>query len=406
LLPRTPPHVKAQIATWEEAAFGSEALSIPPLDKDTSVGPYFRSKGLKQRSDLLDFDEKKLRPVLQQRCDEIWDALDRGPIPLWVEADLKDELRDLERVALGKSRLFYVMDIAFLIVQNRLCGNYASLIKADPTIGTCAVGINPTSIQWGQLRKRFEIPGNLWAFDIKGYDIHIRSPSLLRCADAQNQRMVVEQRRVQNMYLSLGLQFHVQNSMMYHVGDINPSGHIMTSIVGSMVNTDCISTFAHVKNLEVDFTTYSDDNIIIHPFKNGVSQRPVIKEFCEHAEKNFGLIYTSVEKDDNLAEITISQAEFLSRNFVPRDGLVWAPLPKSTIRAMLQWVRSDTSESEVEQIRQRCSSALLEALQHPPSFYEEIKEGVLNLASEYHFNPKVLPYDSMRAVLIAQHYSA
>jgi len=404
ILPTCPPDKLARIASWEEAAFGSSELGIEPLDLTASVGPTLKSRGITSRRDVLDPKTKTIAPVLKVMCDEMWNALGKGPITLRVAENLKDELRDNDRVALGKTRIFYILDLAFLIVQNRLAGHFASMVKTDPTRGSCAVGINPTSMQWGKLAKRFlDRPGRLIAFDIERYDVNVRGPAIMRFADLHAKRVETEQFRVRNMYASLLLQYHVINQELHFVGDINPSGHILTSILGSGVNTDVVCSYALSRRLQVDLTTYSDDNIVIFPHVNGKPQDVDLEDFRSYARQTFGLNYTAADKTPELRFLLPTEIQFLSRSFVPRDGHWWAPLPEDTIMGMLLWM-TESRDSELVQIKSRITSAITEALQHPQPFYDKIAAGVRNLCTQYSINYPILPYYQARMLLIKEHY--
>ena len=403
MLPHIPNGVKFGVCTWEEAVFGCSTKYglMKPIDMSTSEGPYLKAQG-KKRRDCFDTDKKTIDPEFLKILDFYWERLYQGPCPMWFHDDLKDELRELIRVYAGKSRVYFITDLVWLIVQRRLWGKFIVALESDPVNSACAVGINATSIQWGQLMNRlgaFKPNVQIWNLDRERHDINVRYPVLMECKRwfAMRCEDVI---RSDHAFESLGYQVHVGNRLAYLNDGSIPSGVYVTSVVGSFASCSSIVHYSDTIGEPCPpCSFYSDDDFIVWP----PNTKADVLEYKEVA-KTLNMFITQGDKSANLRSVTIGDAKYLSRSVVCRNGRVWAPLPIDTLRATLMYTKGRGAVDIEDCIKQRCASVLEDALQHPKPVYLEMCRAVHALALSYGFNVEILTYEQGLAKLTSAHY--
>jgi len=166
-----------------EAIHGVPGL-IPSLDKRTGVGYFYKKMGFTRRTLFYDKEGKPfVHPILYMSIMNKIERIKNKEIIVPVFEDtLKDELRDGERVRLGKTRLFTAGDLDYLVIQRMVLGALIQELEGDPVGSPCALGLNPHSVDWGQLFARLggsgEILNKILAGDFNGYDISVKNEAL------------------------------------------------------------------------------------------------------------------------------------------------------------------------------------------------------------------------------------
>lgn len=400
--PRTPRDVTFETISFEEATFGSDRIS--PIDFMTAVGPTLHAQGVKTRLEVLNPSTRTIDPAFRRRLETMWEAVACSSQHLIVADGLKDELRDVERVRAGKTRLFFVADLDYLILCRAAFGLIIMAMEEDPVRSVCSVGINPTSSQWeglaGRLRLR-DPARQIWTGDYSGFDTCISYAHVSSFAEFMARRSS-NPTITRNLIMSLGRQYHISGENVYTTVGTNPSGVFFTSVLGSYVNALVHHEFFSEMNVPFEAAFYSDDSIVTFvPRPDGL---PRISDFAEFLRNRHSLVYTSSDKSLDLKPTKLEDVVYLKRRFA-FDHRVMAPLPKDTIHQMLDWTTGKTREAEIETFPSRASSALVEALQHDEAFYCEIVRRVLLRANSYGVNLPVEPrFDRARASLLMAHY--
>lgn len=133
-----------------------EALS--KLDQSTSVGYDMQCLGFTSRTQLWTKEGDKVVWVhekLRRLVMELWVALKAGKsVKNVISACLKDELRDLDRVNEGKTRLFCVGSLSHLILTVMVMGDIVFYMKAKRTQTDVCIGINPHGWEWTWLNRK------------------------------------------------------------------------------------------------------------------------------------------------------------------------------------------------------------------------------------------------------------
>lgn len=176
--------VPRRTLTLSEAVLGIG--SLPPMVLDTSPGyPWTHHPDARKAQDStkgffvkIENGLVVLHPDLQSALDKDLEDLRNGIVPDWFFADkLKDELRPLDKIAAGKSRVFMAAPIACHIIGRMLFG---SLIAASdesrmlyPGLSSCAVGTVPQDLSTQALFSQlYSEEFVVHAHDQRGFDYH------------------------------------------------------------------------------------------------------------------------------------------------------------------------------------------------------------------------------------------
>jgi hypothetical protein len=176
--------VPRRTLTLQETVLGIGAL--PPMVLDTSPGyPWTHHPDARKAQDSTKgffvkvIDGKVvLHPDLQTALDKDLASLRAGIPPEWFFADkLKDELRPLDKIEAGKSRVFMAASLVCHIIGRMLFG---SIIAASdesrmlhPGLSSCAVGTVPQDLSTTAMHS--QLYGDefiVHAHDQRGFDYH------------------------------------------------------------------------------------------------------------------------------------------------------------------------------------------------------------------------------------------
>lgn len=307
---------------------------------------------------------------------------------------LKDELRSVQKVHLGKTRAINVMPLPFVILfrryfldfKNSFCESHGKFFGC---VGTDAHGPDWTDL-WNKLKT---ISPDGFAGDYANWDGTIEAFIMMQVAniisdwyddgeEARTVRQVLLHEIIHTVHLA-------QNSLyMKHQG--NPSGCPLT------VELNCICNFVYslivwriscreAGRLEmlplrkfdenVCCFNYGDDNIFAvsdeaREFFNQITFSNVL---ARH-----GITYTRADKTETTVEVEpLENLSFLKRGFVPhprRPNIILAPIEKATIYRMIDWVRK--SKDPELMIQQNVNDALDFAYHWNVEFYDRFKSEV------------------------------
>lgn len=279
-------------------------------------------------------------------------ALEVGEIPqlYWV-ATVKDELRDVEKVRAGKSRIFEQPPFSVSYLIRKHFGAFLNMIKLHPGFQThSAIGIDKDAC-WASFYYEMIALGE------KGFDVDYSNYDGSVC-----EQMFMFFSTVCDLYYGQpsrvrdGLLEVIKNAFVV-VGDIvmvteqgNKSGNPMTDVFNSITNVFIIYTTYLNGRMEaglsmdfydfdeyVKFLTYGDDVIVVCS-----TQGSRLIDRCKVAKvaECFGLKVTSAAKTDELVPFnSIGDLTFLKSKFVMRDGVVMAPMPVEVCLRELQFIR-------------------------------------------------------------------
>jgi elongation factor P hydroxylase len=327
---------------------------FPAWDKNSSKGVRLRLWKLSKKRILEDLDSPEGQEFCA-RCDDIMDRMRQGDFTYQVCCDkLKEELRDPERVALMKTRIFNVTDFVDNVIIKRCIGDLVGRMKFLFGRSYAACGVNPSSMMWTYWYNHFSEDLPTTFADVKGWD-HIVTPVLLSllwdiCQICYPDRFEAV------------LAFYALHSCVYGLraaygyarmnGRGNTSGNWVTTFLNTLCNLIYFS-IATIVIAKKEFNVpareaveqlliklYSDDNIV-------QNQRLAIttKMYSIAFDVLFGVTLTGTDKGD-VTEDTLQTGEFISRGFVKENGIVYAPLTMPSLVSQLYFVRVPANSTE------------------------------------------------------------
>lgn len=405
-----------------EACFGIAGI-FSSVDISTAAG-FWLWISCMTRKDIIDKDridpksgEKGwISPLLYQEIGRIENAVAKGHIPKLVTLGcLKDELRDLDRVNKGKTRLFHVGDFAHMIWTKMVIGHAVEWIKAN-RFATCgAIGTNPHGPDWAQwLRILKSLDGDLLfgGGDFSGYDTGIKQPFgkalgfLLNTLYCYSEGSYLYRELLYCCIATVG-PLMIIGRTGYFMDYMNPSGGWATGFLNTFVNACILKVVFLVlckeckshgcdcdlkDKINMSEVTrkilYGDDNIW-----------SVLKEYGHHwnmqniariLKDTFGMLYTRPDKTDVGGEgfIPLSELDFLCRRFHGSEFYAKAPLGMDSIRGMLLWIRdaghgnSDDPEN-IAQLEQNIDTAMMEMFYYGRAAFDEVALKVQQYCRDY-----------------------
>jgi len=394
---------KRRRLTFDEAVLGVPELGIPPMDLTTSPGFPFTMNNMKT-SELLQVVEEakgKKRVVVHKKFQELFEwrvtNMENGVmVPYTVNDTLKDEVRDLERVRQKKTRLFDAGPKVDVVKIRMMLGHLVAHIEKDRNHSDIKVGINPHGPEWAMfydkmckhLRSRSD-PGSLggdadrWDKSMLLFCSSIIATFMIRyCGYEMTEK---EKTWTHCMVRSYFTAMHISPMGVYFVERGGSSGHALTSIFNSIVNSIYHRTaYACLVPLDLRWTfdvyvvlgVYGDDSAgSVSPVVRKWYNMVALKDFFG---RYFSLGYTTSSKGAIEAPfITMEDLEFLKRKFTLHTmgdkTMIMPALSMDSIHSSFLWKeKKGTQLEQLEALRQSCDSAMHEAFYHGEKVYHEL----------------------------------
>lgn len=343
--------------TMEEVVYGTDNLE--GLDLSTSAGFPYVIKNTRKR-DLI--------PERGQPLTKLLDALDLYGYDLPYVTYLKDELRPIDKVRKGKTRLIECSSMNDTIRMKTTFGRLFQTFHANPgTVTGSAVGCNP-DLDWSKFYA--EMGDNpLIAYDYSNFDASLGSvwfealkQVLRKLGYNEEQLKCID--HVKNST-------HLYKDIVYEVEGGMPSGCSGTSIFNSIINNLIIRTLVlkSYKSIDLDrlrIIAYGDDVIISYPHQLDAAA-------LAECGKDYNLTMTPADKSDTFNEVTWDNVTFLKRRFVPDKHfpfLVHPVFPMEEIMDSIRWTKSAANT------QQHVTSLCLLAWHNGQEVYEDFVEKV------------------------------
>jgi hypothetical protein len=380
------PVMGRKVVTEQEAIMGVPGIkSMERINMNSSPGwPYqVLNKSQPGKHYLFGDDCSIVSPELRQRLDHReTEAMNlRRVASVWRDC-LKDELRPVEKVKAGKTRLFTIAPVDFTILVRKYFLDFTASFYERHNKFFSAVGINPESLDWTVLYNYLaEYGKNCVAGDFGTFDGTLMAELMEVAVDLindwyddtpenRNVRMTLFNEMIHTMQL-------VENTL-YATHQGNPSGNPLTVVINTIVNLlYMILTFleiypgATIQDFfdNVRTVCYGDDNIlVVKPGWELFNQNSITEHLAA-----YNIEYTTELKDHkevsdyrNLDTIT-----FLKRGFRrdPEFGrlFVLPTMAKDTIESFFYYMHS--TEDKEEQLLQNMRAGLNFAAFHGREYY-------------------------------------
>lgn len=257
---------------------------------------------------------------------------------------LKDELRPIEKVEQGKTRLFSGSPLHLLMLIRRYFLPIVQYIQSQCSEKPVAVGINPHSLEWTKLRLRLaKTAQSVIAGDFSNYDGKLPAfvmKTALKWINKWFDDGEVNKRVRELLFEHMYNATRIHGTIIYKVCDGNPSGNPLTSIINSLCNIIMCYTILtrefHCQINEFEMVVYGDDNVI-----TVMRENLKCSDLTPFFQSYFGMDYTHWTKNEEalVRADTLDTISFISRGFVLYNSIYLAPLPMDTIKEMMYWHR-------------------------------------------------------------------
>lgn len=294
-------------------------------------------------------------PELLARCTERIEAAKQGKRipPIWADT-LKDERRPLEKVRVGKTRVFSAGPVDYLLNVRQYFLAFNAAMMQNRIRNEIALGVNPFGLDWHELALHLTSKGdNICAGDFSNFDGSLPSVMLWAVCDIINEWYgdSDENQRIRTvLFGDIVNGIHINGDNIYQWTHSQPSGNPLTTVINCLINS-LIFRYVFVKatglslaewDKKIAFISYGDDNVIgIHGSILDSFNQLRISEECA----KMGFTYTDEAKTGDLViSKKLSEIGFLKRSFRKNEqtGMYDAPLELDTVIELTNWVRRDT----------------------------------------------------------------
>lgn len=384
---------KRRIFTFEEAVEGCPHEYIKGLPRSTSPGYDYNVRGILTKKPIwgdegpYDFTTEHSKET-QKKVYEIIDAAKEGKRMNHYFTDfLKDEVRPIEKVQKGKSRLISAAPLDMSIAFRMYFLSFMSAVQSTRIRNGVGIGINPHK-EFDVLAKQLGSKGDkVIAGDFSGFDSSEQPQILWSILDQINDwyddgeenklvRRVLWCEVAHSKHLG-GLGF--ASDTFYQWNKSLPSGHPATTIINSFYN---LTIFVMVWHRAIQGTeragndfwrfnyicTYGDDNIL------NISDQH-IKEFnqvsiTKHMAE-LGMVYTDEKKGtDMISYRKLEEVSFLKRSFRrEKDGFVVCPIDLPSLLSSMDWCSNHKLREQIT--RDSAENFLMELSMHGDTVWDE-----------------------------------
>jgi len=325
------------------------------MDLNKSAGiPWVDYNNKSKKSDYLRNDEGKISfkedeygIKLKNRVISKLKLANKGKNLVSISSSkLKDSVIKISAVKKGKTRIFHCIPVCKIITDATLFSNFKEAYVCAGLKLNHAIGTNPHSYSWREIRDKLKTHNNFFDIDYAEYDkrisreIQSSAYDIIRNVINENNPDIWDEARKTQKIESLETLVLDYNTC-YRTKRGLKSGEYLTSVIGCIVNDIQFAyVFAKMNNDEFDITeyrkhvtivTYGDDVIasVSDEMKDKINYFSVKKVLEEIGHKitpgNKDGIETDFVKFEDLV--------FLKRNFVNYCNYVLAPLSKRSIES-------------------------------------------------------------------------
>lgn len=409
--------------SFEDACFGIEGRHfVDAVQRGTSPGyPWnmFPRPGFKGKERFfgqgVSLSQGPDYDILMKEVFEAEEKLSQGEEPDFFFCDsLKDELRPIEKVKTGQTRMFCPSPIVLTILFKMYFGDLVAKFMEDRILGEHAVGVNPYSEEWDTLARKLLSGLNLGenpdteaflAGDFSKFDASQRSDileaigrSIIEFFDDREHDVVRS-----HLWSYVTRSKHVNGRVVYQWFGKLSSGIFLTTLINCLYvgilfrlcwikshggSVQCLRDFSK----SVKLVAFGDDNIasVAQHARDIFNQHTLSMHM-----KELGHIYTSDSKDSfDSAFRSLKDITFLKRSFryEERVGRYVAPLDLKTILEMPFW----TKKEGVDQVwRDNVDNALRELSLHESTVFDNWVPVVVTESSRAGHHPVLTDRNSL-----------
>lgn len=405
----------ARVLTDMEAVTGYEGDEfVGPINRKSSPGfPWVKDKqGKPGKTRWLGSEEYELDPELQKRMAEIEArAADNERTPAIWSDTLKDERRPLEKVRIGKTRVFSAGPIDYTLVFRKYFLGFAAHCAKNRIDNEISIGTNVYSYDWTKTAKRLTSKGwKVIAGDFKNFDGTLLLQILADVVEIVNAfyddgEEIFTIRRV--LWKEIVNSIHIVGGVIYFWTHGQPSGCPITAILNSLFNSISMRYVWLVVvppelqtmkafNEHVAMVSYGDDNCVnISDAVIDVFNQITIAE----GYATIGMTYTDEAKTGEMIPYrSIGEISYLKRTFTysEEEKQFIAPLDLGVVLEMINWIRTDFDQEEAT--AENMQTSAFELTLHGREVFEHWIRKYRAVSHSFTERPLFLTFDEYREV--------
>nr|ULF99811.1 MAG: hypothetical protein 1 [Dicistroviridae sp.] len=403
-----------KVLTYKEAVMGTDDEFMVSINRTTSPGvPYTNHRdnkpgktkwlGANETFDFSSKDAKQLQEDVSQLIADCEAGIIRG---VYCADTLKDEKRELAKVAVGKTRVFSACPVHFVIAFRQYFLGFAAWCMHNRIDNEIAVGTNQYSLDWHKIAVKLQIKGkHVIAGDFSNFDGSLNAQILWAILDIIHTWYDdgEENRKIRTtLWSHIVHSTHVFEDNVYMWTHSQPSGNPFTVIINSLYNSIVMRMAWKIVMLKdgrsgmdnfcknVSMVSYGDDNVL-----NIKSE--VLREFNQQtiaeALSTIAHTYTDEGKTGEIIKSrTLNDVKFLKRGFVYSQevGRYIAPLEESVIYEMINWTRNTIDPDEI--LMMNVQTAAREMALHGKLKFQKFKKEISQIEKEFRMIPQILTY--------------
>nr|YP_003853309.1 3D [Oscivirus A1] len=370
--------------TLHEAINGTPLLD--GIDMNQSPGYPYITQGVSRRS-LFTWNPDGHWDPVPELVAEVERALE-NPQEFIYTTFLKDELRKVEKVENGLTRVIEAAPLPVILAGRMLLGGLFEEMQSQPGKYGSAVGCDP-DIDWTKFFWKFERFEHVYDMDYKAFDSTV--PTAAFDLLSYHLERLIGDPRISKYISSIASSRHVYGNKIYLMLGGMPSGCVGTSILNTICN-NCFVLSALLEHKDFDINqyyiiAYGDD--VVYATNPPISPT-FIKSFYDRYTP---LVVTPADKSDKFNESsTIFDVTFLKRSFVPDPTKPWLihPLIDPVVyEQSCMWVRDGDWQDTLDSLCQL-------AFHSGPKTYARWVETVRAKAHSRGVLPRFYPFDYLQ----------
>lgn len=387
---------------------------LAPINRKSSPGfPLVREKkGAPGKMRWLGSDEYKLDAEIQQAMHSIEQNAreNKRTATIWTDT-LKDERRPLEKVKIGKTRVFSAGPMNYTLVFRKYFLGFAAHCAKNRIDNEISIGTNVYSSDWNRTATKLCSKGDkVIAGDFSNFDGTLVLQILADVVEIINKFYDDGEENAQIrcvLWKEIVNSVHLRGDNVYLWTHSQPSGCPITAILNSIYNSISMryvwmlvmpKEYQTMKlfNKHVAMVSYGDDNCVnIHDDVIALfNQLTIAAGYLE-----MGMIYTDEAKTGVMIPYrTLSDIAYLKRTFTwsEAEHQYLAPLSLDVVLEMVNWIRGDfdTEERTIENME----TSAFELSLHGKTTFEHWIEKYRNAAQAFERRPLFLTYEEYRDV--------
>uniref|UniRef100_A0AAU7B9C1 Genome polyprotein n=1 Tax=bar-headed goose hepatovirus TaxID=3155981 RepID=A0AAU7B9C1_9PICO len=333
-----------------EAIEGIEGMDAIPMD--TSPGIPYVNRQLR-KSDLIK-DGRVVHWLARQRIEMHMNDMSFGiPCDVTFMTCAKDELRKIEKVVNGDTRMIEASPVCFNICFRRVFGHAVAWLQSHPGWSTgIGVGVNP-DFHWNEIfADALRFGDYAICIDYRSFDATIQDYMIEWAVWILGYLVVASDDVVRSVSRTLSYSRRQVGGMIYYVRGSLPSGAPATSVLNSLMNLS-ILTFAFSRTLGVSpfdlwrvvrFLVYGDDVMVVWNRNYNIDALSLQTLHARFGD--LGMIVTGPDKGP-VKICGVLDCVFLKRGVrVGPIGIFQPTMDLTTIVSLLQWRRRGATLEE------------------------------------------------------------